>query len=147
MHFFVYSVYLPDMESLLGLLPWIQIVLAIVLTIMILIQQRGAGAGSAFGGGDEGGVHFERRGFEKTLFKTTVITAILFVGSILAYAALKDPYGETYIEPTTDTATTTIDGITIEDVTGSDTGIDFEVLDVNTVTVSEDDATTEEPAQ
>lgn len=42
------------------------------------MQQRGAGLGSAFGGGD-GTVHYERRGSEKTLFHGTLILAISFV--------------------------------------------------------------------
>ena len=70
------------MEALLNILPIIQIALAIILTGAILLQQRGAGLGGAFGGAD-GGVHYERRGFERTLFKTTIIIAVLFVVSVM----------------------------------------------------------------
>lgn len=76
------------MEPLLNILPIIQIVLAIVLTGAILLQQRGAGLGGAFGGAD-GGVHYERRGFERTLFKATGVIAILFVVSVMI-SVLKD---------------------------------------------------------
>ncbi len=68
------------MEGLISALPYIQIVLAVLLTGVILMQQRGAGLGSAFGGGD-GTVHYERRGFEKTLFQVTIILAVTFVMS------------------------------------------------------------------
>lgn len=66
------------METLLTTLPWIQISLAVILTVAILMQQRGAGLGGAFGGSD-GSIHYERRGSERTLFKATVAIAILFV--------------------------------------------------------------------
>ena len=66
------------METLLTILPWIQISLAVILTVAILIQQRGAGIGGAFGGSDES-IHYERRGGERTLFNVTVVIAILFV--------------------------------------------------------------------
>ena len=70
------------MEALLNILPIIQIALAVILTGAVLMQQRGAGLGGAFGGAD-GGVHYERRGFERTLFKTTIIIAVLFVVSVM----------------------------------------------------------------
>jgi preprotein translocase subunit SecG len=66
------------MESILPFLPGIQIALAVVLTVAILLQQRGAGLGGAFGG-SEGSVHYERRGFERTLFRATIVISILFV--------------------------------------------------------------------
>jgi preprotein translocase subunit SecG len=60
-------------------LPYIQVTLAIVLIVAILLQQRGAGLGGALGGGDEGTIHYERRGSERTMFRATVVVAILFV--------------------------------------------------------------------
>lgn len=66
------------MEILESLLPWVQISLAIIITIVILIQQRGASVGGVFGG-SEGTIHYERRGFEKTLFNITIGLAIAFV--------------------------------------------------------------------
>lgn len=69
------------------ILSYIQIILAVLLTIGVLLQQSDAGAGSAFGGGDNfsSGLH-TRRGFEKFLFYATIIIAILFVAS--AFAAI-----------------------------------------------------------
>jgi len=55
----------------------VQIVIAVLLSILILIQQRGTGLSSAFGG--EGGVYFKKRGAEKVIFIATIIMAILFI--------------------------------------------------------------------
>ena len=88
------------MELLTELLPWIQITLAILLTVLILVQQRGAGAGGAFGGAD-GTIHFERRGFEKSLFKFTGILAFAFVLSVLAQTLVKDTTADYYTDSET----------------------------------------------
>ncbi|MFA6963343.1 MAG: preprotein translocase subunit SecG [Patescibacteria group bacterium] len=55
----------------------IQIILAILLVILILLQQRGSGLGAAFGGGD-GNVYRSRRGIEKMIFYATIVVAVLF---------------------------------------------------------------------
>jgi len=70
------------MELLVNILPWIHIVLSLILVAIILLQQSSAGVGGAFGGGDGGAINHTRRGFEKLLFRTTIIIAILFVVSI-----------------------------------------------------------------
>ena len=54
----------------------IQIVLSILLVTAILLQQRGTGLGSAFGGGGE--VFRTKRGVEKGLFYATIVIAVLF---------------------------------------------------------------------
>lgn len=59
----------------------LQIILAIILVILILLQQRGAGLGAAFGG--EGNVYRSRRGIEKFLFYATIVVATLFCLSAL----------------------------------------------------------------
>ncbi|HEY8168404.1 MAG TPA: preprotein translocase subunit SecG [Candidatus Limnocylindrales bacterium] len=62
-----------------------QIVVSIGLMAAILLQARGAGLGSAFGG--DSSVYRSRRGIEKTLFQFTVALTVLFVVfSIAAYA-------------------------------------------------------------
>lgn len=53
-----------------------QIILAVLVVVLILLQQRGSGLGSAFGG--EGNVYRSRRGIEKLLFNATIVVAILF---------------------------------------------------------------------
>lgn len=71
------------METLSAILPYIQIALSILLVLVIILQQTGAGLGGAFGGSDSSSGFHTRRGFEKILFNVTVVTAILFVLSTL----------------------------------------------------------------
>ena len=54
----------------------VQIIIAIALTIAILLQARGAGLGSVFGG--SGAVFKTRRGIDKLLFNTTIALAVAF---------------------------------------------------------------------
>ena len=67
-------------------LPIIQTILSILLIAAILLQSKGAGLGATFGG--EGNVYSSRRGFEKTLFLTTIVLSILFLGTALLSIAL-----------------------------------------------------------
>lgn len=53
-----------------------QIVIAVLLMVAILLQNRGAGLGSVFGGG--GGVYLTKRGLEKKLYIATIVLAIIF---------------------------------------------------------------------
>lgn len=53
-----------------------QAVVAILLTVSILLQNRGAGLGSTFGG-DFGG-YYTKRGMEKFLLYATVAFALVF---------------------------------------------------------------------
>jgi protein translocase SecG subunit len=62
-------------------LPYIQIVLAVILVGLILLQHSDASIGSAFGGDSLGGSQHTRRGPEKVIFITTIVVAILFVAS------------------------------------------------------------------
>lgn len=59
----------------------VQIVIAVLLSILILLQQRGTGLSSAFGG--EGGVYFKKRGAEKIIFIATIILAVLFIAAAI----------------------------------------------------------------
>ena len=69
------------MTIIATMLPFIQIILSIILITAILLQQSDAGIGGALGGGDGGGLYHTRRGFEKFLFVTTIVTSILFAAS------------------------------------------------------------------
>ena len=72
------------MNTIASILPYIQIVLAVILVSAILLQKTGAQIGGAFGGSDNFSSAFHtRRGFEKTLFIMTIVVAILFVLSAL----------------------------------------------------------------
>jgi preprotein translocase subunit SecG len=53
----------------------------ILLTILILIQTRGASLGAGLGGGGE--VNTVRRGSDKSLHQLTIILAFVFVASIV----------------------------------------------------------------
>lgn len=54
-----------------------QIVLAIALILVILLQVRGGGLGGIFGQPDT--VYRTRRGVEKTLFQLTIALVVLFI--------------------------------------------------------------------
>ena len=54
-----------------------QIVLAIALMLIILLQVRGGGLGGIFGQPDT--VYRTKRGVEKTMFQLTVVLAVLFI--------------------------------------------------------------------
>jgi preprotein translocase subunit SecG len=55
------------------------IVLSVALTASILLQARGGGLGSMFGGDSmSGGQYKTRRGLEKTLFQVTIGLAAFF---------------------------------------------------------------------
>lgn len=67
-----------------SLLPYTQIILAIILIAAILLQRTGVQLGGAFGGGDNlSSAYHTRRGMERTLFFVTIIVAILFAVSAL----------------------------------------------------------------
>ncbi|MDP4007243.1 MAG: preprotein translocase subunit SecG [bacterium] len=55
-----------------------QIIVAVLLIVAILFQQRGGGLGGAFGG-EGGGVYSTRRGLQQKLYWATVVLGILFV--------------------------------------------------------------------
>lgn len=54
-----------------------QIIVSIGLMFAILLQARGAGLSSAFGG--DSAVYRSRRGIERRLWQFTIVLAILFV--------------------------------------------------------------------
>jgi preprotein translocase subunit SecG len=60
---------------------YIALVSTIIMTILILLQTRGAGLGAGLGGGGE--VNTTRRGSDKTIHQITVIMAIIFSLSLL----------------------------------------------------------------
>lgn len=56
----------------------IQIIIAVAVIVFILLQARGAGLGSVFGGSSAGSVFKTRRGVERLIFNITVVLVILF---------------------------------------------------------------------
>jgi len=63
-----------------------QLILAISLIVLILMQSRGTSLGSVFG--QEGSVFHTRRGAERILFNVSIGVAIAFFASSLALAAI-----------------------------------------------------------
>ncbi len=59
----------------------IQAVLSILLIVAILLQQKGAGLGAAFGG--SGTMFTTKRGIDLVIHKTTIVLSILFFGFAL----------------------------------------------------------------
>ena len=70
---------LSQMETLKAMLPYAQIVLSLLLIVGIVLQNRGASLGGAFGGDNFASTFYKRRGAEKFLFQATIVIAILFV--------------------------------------------------------------------
>lgn len=53
----------------------------LLITLLILVQTRGASLGAGLGSAGE--INTVRRGTDKTIFQLTIITAIIFAASIL----------------------------------------------------------------
>ena len=64
----------------------LHIVVAVLLTISILLQNRGSGLSTAFGG-DFGG-YYTKRGMEKFLFYTSSFLGLCFIGLAIATIVL-----------------------------------------------------------
>ena len=64
------------------ILNYATVISAALMIITILLQQRGATLGAGFGASGE--IFTTRRGVDKSLFETTIVLAVIFVGSLLA---------------------------------------------------------------
>lgn len=73
-----------QMETLTAIVPYAELTLSLLLIIGIVLQQRAAGLGGAFGGDNFASTFYKRRGAEKFLFNATIVVAILFVASAVA---------------------------------------------------------------
>jgi preprotein translocase subunit SecG len=56
-----------------------QIILAIVIAALVLLQSKDAGMSNMFGGGGDMGVYKTRRGVEKTLYNATIGLGVVFL--------------------------------------------------------------------
>ena len=72
------------MEALVSALPYAEIILAVLLIVGIVLQQRGATLGGAFGGDNFASTFYKRRGAEKFLFNATIAVAVLLVLAAIA---------------------------------------------------------------
>ena len=76
--FHTHSLALGRQYSVITYLYLAQIILAITIIALVLIQAKDAGMGNMFGGGDMG-VARTRRGVEKTLFNATIVVGTIFL--------------------------------------------------------------------
>ena len=60
-------------------IPILQIIIAVALIVLILLQERSAGLSGIMGGGEGGAFYQTRRGLEKAIFYATIALAVLFV--------------------------------------------------------------------
>jgi preprotein translocase subunit SecG len=60
---------------------YITIATASLMTFLILVQTRGASLGAGLGSSGE--INTERRGSDKTIYQLTIVTAMIFAGSLL----------------------------------------------------------------
>ena len=65
-----------------GFLEIVVLVSAVLLVLLILVQQRGATLGAGTGGSSTE-LYTTRRGLEKSLFITTIVMSVIFVTAIL----------------------------------------------------------------
>lgn len=78
-----------NLQPLAPYLSVIEIILAVVLTVLVLMQTKGSDLGGFLGGsGDSGGSFRTRRGVEATMHRFTIILSVLFfANTILAFLA------------------------------------------------------------
>ena len=60
---------------------WVTLVSMLLMTLLVLVQTRGASLGAGLGGGGE--VNTVRRGTDKSVHQLTIITAIVFATSLI----------------------------------------------------------------
>ncbi len=65
-----------------------QIIVAVVLILVLLLQVRGGGLGGIFGQADS--TFRTRRGLEKTLFQFTIVLVLVFIALAILSARWKD---------------------------------------------------------
>ncbi len=60
---------------------WVTLISMAIMTLLILVQTRGASLGAGLGGGGE--VNMVRRGTDKSVHQLTIIVAIIFSLSLI----------------------------------------------------------------
>ncbi|HUC90105.1 MAG TPA: preprotein translocase subunit SecG [Patescibacteria group bacterium] len=65
----------------LSIYNYITIASTLLMTLLVLVQTRGASLGAGIGSSGE--VNTERRGTDKTIYQLTIITAIVFSLSLI----------------------------------------------------------------
>ncbi len=65
------------------------IIISLVLTGLVMLQSRGGGLGSMFGG--DGSVYQTRRGVEKSIYNMTILFSTIFLLISLATVIIDSP--------------------------------------------------------
>ncbi len=65
----------------LSIYNYITIASMLLMTLLILVQTRGASLGAGLGSAGE--INTERRGTDKTIYQLTIIVAVIFSASLL----------------------------------------------------------------
>jgi preprotein translocase subunit SecG len=60
---------------------WITLISMLLLTVLILVQTRGASLGAGLGSAGE--INTERRGSDKTIYQWTILTGLVFSVSLI----------------------------------------------------------------
>jgi protein translocase SecG subunit len=68
------------------ILKYAEAVVALLLAVSILLQNRNGGLGTVFGGSSGGESYRSRRGLEAMLYNSTLILGFLFAGLAIAIA-------------------------------------------------------------
>ncbi len=63
----------------MNIIPVAQLIIAVAIIILILLQERSSGISGLMGGGDAGGFYQTRRGLEKMIFRGTIVLVTLFL--------------------------------------------------------------------
>lgn len=56
-----------------------QLIIAVAIIVLILLQERSSGLSGILGGGEGGGFYQTRRGLEKLIFRGTIVLVVLFL--------------------------------------------------------------------
>lgn len=60
-----------------------QTIISVLLIISILLQNRGTGLSETFGGGSSNASYQTKRGFDKILFRGSIILCVLFMATAI----------------------------------------------------------------
>lgn len=67
-------------DNMSGIMNIITIISAALMTVLVLLQSRGATLGAGFGASGE--LFTTRRGLEKSLYETTIVISFIFILSL-----------------------------------------------------------------
>lgn len=70
-----------------SILQYVQAAISILLILAILVQNRSSGLSSAMGGNEN--FQVTKRGAEKVIYQATIVLAVLFVVSSLAFIFIR----------------------------------------------------------